>query len=505
MEMSSACGESDPGPPSGARTLYWVLVSLSLVPLCIVLPLAPVKVGIVIIVGWIALLWIAISFVRGQFHYFVLMWVAVYPYCYYFFSYPAERSIFTVDRAFVVLLVIDMLIVSRQAGAGAPLTHDARISAYLWGLYLLVCLLSLAGHPPSDVLPSYRFLIDGMLMPAVLGLYAMRYFPLLQDLKKLHLCVCILGLGLFSTGLFEFTTGIDLLPWNGSEPMFTGTQLRRADGPFEQQIVLSLVAILAFFFIIYLRRLMAHDIPAWRTLLHRAGSLASFGAALLPLNRGLVFALVPIATIDCCSRYRLISRRIWAAFFATILLATAATKLLDPRLYEDRVSSPDNIYQRIAQHQETLRVVGDYPFFGVGFGLYHDLVSRNPQYMATWRGIPSMNVQHNVLMTVLSDQGMVGLLLYASAQVFLVRAMWKIRKVYPPGWLAFLYCLIVYLLIGLDFATAYFSDINLFYVFILGVLYQLQTRMAREDLPAGLTSLSTLERLRRPNLHAENG
>lgn len=493
MELSSAYGESDLGRPSRVRTLYWLLVSLSLVPLCVVLPMAPAKVGIAVIVGWIALLWIGISFVRGQFHYAIPLWVAVYPYCYYFFSYPVERSIFTVDRAFVILLVIDMLIVSRQVCAGAPLTHDVRISAYLWGLYLLVCFLSLARHAPSEVLPSYRFLVDGMLMPAVLGLYAMRYFPLLEDLKKLHLCACILGIGLFSTALFEFVTGIDLLPWNGSEPMYTGTQLRRADGPFEQQIVLSMVAILAFFFIIYLRRLMAQDISPCRALLHRAGSLASLGAALLPLNRGLVFALVPIAIIDCCSRHRLISRRMWAAFFATILLAVIATKLLDPRLYEDRVSSPDNIYQRFAQHQETLRVVRDYPFFGVGLGLYHDVASRNPQYMATWKGIASMNVQHNVLMTVLSDQGLVGLLLYASAQVFLIRAMWNIRKVYPPGWLAFLYCLLVYMLIGLDFATVYLSDINLLFMLILGILYQLQTRMAREDLPAGQISLQVLE------------
>ena len=38
--------------------------------------------------------------------------------------------------------------------------------------------------------------------------------------------------------------------------MFTDTHVRRADGPFEQQIVLSMVAILAFFFMVYLRRLM---------------------------------------------------------------------------------------------------------------------------------------------------------------------------------------------------------------------------------------------------------
>ena len=111
------------------RPLYWVLVLLSLVPLCVVLPMAPTRVGIAIIAGWIALLWIAIGFARGQFHYFVLVWVAVYPYCYYFFSYPAERSIFTVDRAFIVLLVIEMFVVSRQAVV-APLMRDVRISAY---------------------------------------------------------------------------------------------------------------------------------------------------------------------------------------------------------------------------------------------------------------------------------------------------------------------------------------------------------------------------------------
>jgi O-Antigen ligase len=475
------------------RSLYWTLVLLSLVPLCIVLPMARPAVGVAAIIGWIALLWIAISMVRGNFHQVIPVWVAVYPYCYYFFSFPAERSIFTVDRALIILLIIDMLAVSRQPIAQTPLTRDLRMSGCLWALYLLVCFISLAGHAPSEVLSSYRMLVDGMLMPAVLALYAIRYFPLLEDLEKLHICACILGLGLFVTGLFEVMTGIDLLPWNGSEPMFTETRLRRADGPFEQQIVLSMVAMLAFFFIIYLRRIMPDNISVWRTLLHKAGCVASLGAALLPLNRGLIFALIPIAIIDSCSRHRLLPRRIWAAFFAMILLTSAATKLLDPRLYEDRVSGMENLYQRFAQHQETLRVVREYPLFGVGLGLYHDVASQNPQFMTRWKGIESMNVQHNVIMTVLSDQGIVGLLFYVSAQFFFIRAMWKIRKVYPAGWLAFLYCLLVYMLIGLDFATVYFSDINLFYLFILGAIYQQQARMAEAAVPATLTSLELLE------------
>jgi len=50
-----------------------------------------------------------------------------------------------------------------------------------------------------------------------------------------------------------------------------------------------------------------------------------------------------------------------------------------------------------------------------------------------------------------------------------------------------------------------FTDTHLFYVFVPGTICQLQTRMAREDLPAGLTSQHILERLGRPNRHAENG
>ena len=162
-----------------------------------------------------------------------------------------------------------------------------------------------------------------------------------------------------------------------------------------------------------------------------------------------------------------------------LLIAIAALKLHDPRLYEDRVAQPDNFYQRLAQHRETLKVVREYPFFGVGFNLYHDLATQNPRYMAKWKGIESMTFPHNVLMTALSEEGLVGLVLYISAQFFLVRAMWRIRKAYPPGWLAFLYCFLVYVTIGFDYGTVYFSDVNLIYIFILCVFFQLQIRIVQ--------------------------
>jgi O-Antigen ligase len=376
--------------------------------------------------------------------------------------------------------VIAMLLLSRKTFR-QPLTIDIRISAYCWALYLLLCFLSLANHPAAEVLPSYRLLVDGMLMPPLFGLYAMRFFPFLENVQKLHTCACILGIGLFITGLIEFITGIDLFPWVGSEPMFTDTHVRRAEGPFEQQIVLTVVAILLFFFIAYLRRVLPRTITPSRAMLNKIGLLTAFGAALLPLNRGLVLILIPICLIDMSSPHRLFPRKIWPIFFGAVLITAVTTRLLDPRLYDDRVSRPDNFYQRLAQHHETLRVVHDYPLLGVGFGLYHDVALRNPVYMAKWEGIESMNFPHNVLMTVLSEQGAIGLSLYVLAQFFLVRAMWKIRKAFAPGWLAFLYCFLAYVLTGLDYATVYFADINLFYLLVLGLIYQLQLQIHHEN------------------------
>ena len=183
------------------RPVFWTLFLLSLIPVCIVLPMAPVKVGVAIIIGWVALLWIAISIVRAQFHYVIPLWVAFYPYCYYLFSFPAEKSIFTVDRAFIVLLTLEMLLAARRGPALVPLTRDLVLSGFFWIIFLLVCFLSLAGHAASEVLPAYRSLVDGMLLPPILGLYVIRHFPFTRDLKKMHAGACVLGIGLCITGL----------------------------------------------------------------------------------------------------------------------------------------------------------------------------------------------------------------------------------------------------------------------------------------------------------------
>jgi hypothetical protein len=467
------------GPSGAMRALSWLLGLLSLLALAVLLPMSPMPVGVAILGGWILLIWVAISFIRGRFDYVVLGWLAVFPYCYYFFSYPAERAIFTIDRAFIVLLAIELFFMSRRTGA-TPLTRDVRISGYFWGLYLLVCFGSLASHPVFDVLGSYRLLLDGMLMPALLGLYAVRLFPITRNLSKLHGCVCVLMLGIAVVCGSELLSGKNLLPWPGAIETWIynyDVKILRVDGPFENSSVLSVIGVVGLFFITYSRRLIGSSLTSTQHLLHIIGLVASLASALMPMNRGLIIAVLVCASIDYFAKAPLISRSLWNCLFAALFFAAVFAKLLYPGVFEDRVTGGDNFYQRIAQDVQTSEVIRDHPLMGVGFNLFSATVIGDPRYAVQWGGFEAMNVPHNSILSVLAEEGGVGFLLYAGGQLYFIRAMWRMRKVNRLGWQVFLYCILVYIIFGFDVGIAYYSDLNLFYMFVLGIILQIQLRM----------------------------
>jgi len=53
----------------------------------------------------------------------------------------------------------------------------------------------------------------------------------------------------------------------------------------------------------------------------------------------------------------------------------------------------------------------------------------------------------------------------------------------------FLYCILVYVVLGLDVGIAYYSDLNLFYMFVLGIILQIQLRMLPRANPNAFSSL----------------
>jgi len=195
------------------------------------------------------------------------------------------------------------------------------------------------------------------------------------------------------------------------------------------------------------------------------------------MNRGLVIAFLVCACIDYLAKDSLISRGTWNCMFALLLLVAMVARLFYPGVFEDRVTSGGNFYQRIAQDLQTSAVVRDNPLMGVGFGLYGATVLGDQKYAVQWRGVEAMNVPHNSLLSVLAEEGSVGFLLYIAAQLYFIRAMWRLRNVNKLGWQVFLYCFLAYTIFGFDVGIAYYSDLNLFYMFVLGIILQIQLRM----------------------------
>jgi hypothetical protein len=474
---------------SGERNkLLFILATavVSVIALVWSLTFPNIKLAVGFVTAWTGLIWISIACMRGRFDRIVMAWLVAFPFCYYLFSFPRERPIFTVDRAFVLLVSLALVSALRDRQL-IPLPIEVRTAAYLWMGYFSVCIISLWTHPVPHVLDFYRLMVEALLMPALLGLYALELFPITRNLANIHTCLCILMLGIALVAGIELLTGTNLLAANGAVETWVqanDVKLIRVDGPFENSSVLCVVGTLGFFLIIYSRRLIGGSITGSRRLLHNAGVFASLAAALLPMNRGLVVALFVCACLDYFAKDPLVSRRTWNSIFAVLLFFALIGTVFYPGVYEDRVTRGDNLYQRMAQNLQTVEVIRDHPLMGVGFNLYHDTVLGDPRYAVRWGGFEAMDVTHNSLLAVLADDGVFGFLFYVAAQLFFLRAMWTLRRFNRLGWRAFLYSVLIYTIFGLDAAIAYYSDLNLFYMFVLGTILQIQLRMRVEEPPS---------------------
>jgi len=145
-------------------------------------------------------------------------------------------------------------------------------------------------------------------------------------------------------------------------------------------------------------------------------------------------------------------------------------KILAPDMFEDRMSA-SNVYGRVAQLEQSLRVFVDHPLLGVGFLNFHEFVVGEPRYLVSYEGVSSLDWPHNNLAEVLTETGILGFMPYVMAQVFLFIAMWRLRKLSNSGylvWKCYIYVFLCYWIIGLDEGAGYGPG-NLWYLFVTAV------------------------------------
>jgi len=453
-----------------ARLLEAVLVigGAIAVAYCVLVP----KVGLVVVIactaGWF--LGLVGDALRGRLDGILLWWAGAFPLGYYFLSFPREHSIVTLDRVVILVAFMGLFLVKPSALTAVP---TALRQAGLAGLaFAAVAGVSL--RESTNVLNCVQNLLEGFVLPPLLGWCVIARFDVRRRLPTMHTAVCISSIICAAVAAAEIVTGEDLLPTGGSGLSYAGGGIPRPNGPFASNETLALIGAVSFFFLLFLRAVLGPKLSAGRRMLHSIGLAAAIGMALMPMFRSVALTLLIVLIIDTVWEKRTTGRA-WrvALMLASVGLIFIAPLLAPEAVVEDR-SSVGNLYGRVAQFEQSLRVLMEHPLLGVGFYNFGKVVAGEPRYVATYQGVYSVDSPHNNLTQVLAETGILGFVPYLMAHILLLRAMWQLRRLSSSGKLAWkysVYLFLTYWITGLTESSGY-SPLNLVYIFAIAVSYR---------------------------------
>jgi O-antigen ligase len=168
-----------------------------------------------------------------------------------------------------------------------------------------------------------------------------------------------------------------------------------------------------------------------------------------------------------------------ASIGALILLAvigSIAAGLLSPG---KRLTNPRNVIGRLVTWQSAAAITLDNPLVGVGLANYQWAFDQ--RYF--WSNLEAdelletaaVDSPHSNLLWVASEMGVIAFLLYVVANAYLFLLGWRrLRRAQTPGERAaavgFVALFVAYWIPGLTLASGYYSDANLYFFFLLGLL-----------------------------------
>jgi O-antigen ligase len=440
----------------------FVLVGAIAVAGCVLMPEA----GLVVVGGCLALWFLTLlgEAVRGRIDGILLVWAAALPLIPYFLSFPREHSIVTLDRVAILFAFLGLYFAKPSTLVEVPRT--LRHAGLVWLVFIMAVCLGVEKSP--NVLNSAKILLDGFVLPVLLGWCVIARFDVRGRLPTIHTAVCISSIISAAVAAAEIITGQDLLPVG--DPIMSSGGFVRPNGPFVSNDTLALIGTVSLFFLLFLRTALGPKLSAGRRILHFIGLAAAVGMSLMPMFRSVAITLLLVLIIDTFWEQQT-TRRAWriglmAASAGLIFLAP----VLAPEVFEDR-SRAENAYARVAEYEQSLRVFLDHPMLGVGFLNFNRYVAGEPRYVATYRGVTSVDTPHSNLAQVLTEIGILGFVPYVMAYVLQLKAIWQLRQLNGSGrlvWKYSVYMFLAYWLTGLTEGSGY-SPLNLWYVFAIAV------------------------------------
>ncbi len=420
----------------------------------------------------------------------LIFWFATAPLASFYVRFPLDKSIITYNRA-IIALVVMMLLVKPLRFEISNLKFSLTKFEIAWALLSVLALAS-AVLQSNDVTYATKLAIDAFFLPLVMFNLARRRFDVRGRTSALMLSAIFLSFFLFSTGAYEFATGTNLFQYKGSELIREGE--RRVNGPFAAD---SSYAILSLFLALFLQsapRLLRVKLDRTTRLLYSCALAAAVLASLLPLFRATAIALVigfiivklagkgeeekkrgADAKMVVPSPLHLHKAWLVAVVMAVIICAMS----LGYFSFAGRLTNPRNAFGRLATWETAAEITIENPLFGVGLANYRDYF--RAKY--TWEDESVERVMstraadspHSNLFWVAAELGAFALVLYIAANIYLFSIGWRALKRAADlreriAAACYIALFVAYWIHGLTLASGYYSDTNLYFFFMLGLL-----------------------------------
>ena len=480
-------------------------------------------------------------FSRESIELLILLWFATSPLASFYLRFPHDRSVITFDRAVFGLIALMLLILWWRAS----IKHDnARTRPFLtatrfeiaWVLLSILALLS-AVLVSNDFEYATKIAVDSFCLP-LLAFHVARHHLNVTDRARV-LTVASMGLAFFLalTGAYEFFTSSNLFFYKGSDLLREGEV--RVNGPFASDSSYAIICLLITLFLAAIPSLLRVRFDTTGRLVYAVALAAGIGASLLPLFRSVALAIViclamieigllklrsakrlqggeskrRLSGIPGFLRFDTFTRRRVILFAAVVLALVVAESLLGGVSIDRRLANPRTAFGRLSTWAAAAEVTLDNPVFGVGLTNYTTYFDQK----YSWAGdsdqsffdVRAADSPHSNPLWMMSEMGAIGFVLYIIANGYIFLMGYRALKRADSDELrlaaiSYLAVTLAYWIPGLTLASGYYSDLNLYFFFMLGVLSNGKYHAASWQTPgAMLVSKSTIRTASAQDTHSE--
>ncbi len=404
---------------------------------------------------------------------FLGLWLiasAVWGTYYYAFRLPGFVDL-SVDR--LLFLVLLMILATGVVSGRVDVRETGAIEVWMV-LFSGVCVVSMLQHGFREAMPQFpsptHVFLNGYFLPFVVFVYAKHFVETETDLAMIFSALFYFGVYLSVMAFFEFFDLRQLVfPRYINDPNIW-LHLDRARGPFLNSAFNGLALNIGFTCGVYLLTRKS----GFATVIHLVLLLAYLPAVFFTQTRsvylGFVIALGAILILYQTPTVKW-KRYAWLVATVVVALILASPKILSPERRTGGVLQTHEVEVRMALIKRSLAMIAEKPFFGVGLAQFI------PESIKRYRGRVSVvgshteQTQHNHLIGMGVELGLVGLGIYLAIVVSLFRRLYRLTfHLSETGYPSVNLLLFLAVILTLYIVTNFFVE-PAFFVFVNAVFF----------------------------------